>query len=312
MKFVPIPDKFINSEPIFEKGGFYLNQTHAQIERSVLSASTSLKYSVSAYTKTFDSKIHFSLYSITGSTSGYWGHAINYVLGYNNLYKVQDYYSLTAFPHIVVFNLRRQDFGDRIALGTLNINQGKLTSITGGDQLLYGNDPNYYLFPYCTNNNEAIIDSLSGTLSGNIVGKLFPFNGFGVFLNSSFSTSALAKTFIDSITSVSWKTDILTTELHCSIVKDMFQLNYSYNPSLLKSSVTSVGSLSGYSYGRDGLTGASSEFIPSISAINTYATTISFYNDLNECLITTKMPVPIRLIKELPYSFRILMDLAIK
>jgi hypothetical protein len=41
MKFVPIPDKFINSEPIFEKGGFYLNQSHAQIERSVLSSSTS-------------------------------------------------------------------------------------------------------------------------------------------------------------------------------------------------------------------------------------------------------------------------------
>lgn len=314
-KWFPIPDKWHKAEPFYEKGGWHTVQTNANSIRAYNSSTTSLKFAgVSAFTRSFGtSAVEFSVYSITGSTSGYWAHAINYMMSYNSLYKISNYFtSLTAFSNIVVFNMKRENFGDRVKTGSFEINSNSISSITGINQVTFGTSTNFYLTPFFGNNHEVLIRSISSSLTGNHMGKIFPYNGFGILLDQNWTTSALAKNFVDSITSVSWKTELMTTEMHGYVLKEPFQINLTYNPSILKPLNSGTGSLSGYSYGRDGLTGASSELIATSSAFTTYATTIGFYNDQDECLIVAKLPQPIKLIKELPYSFKVVLDLAIR
>jgi hypothetical protein len=317
MKFIPIPDKYVVAENMYEQGGYYLNHTNANVVRSYINtdSQTSLKYSVSAYTKTFGDAAHISLYSKTGSTSGYWSHAVNYLLGYNDLVKYDNYFSISAIKDIIVININKKNYGDRIKLGSFNFTSNSLNyfsiSSYNENQLnssISGVSEYYNFYPYFDSNNEIIINS-STSNNTSFIGKLFPCNGFAVITSSNFTSTANTKNFIDSITSINWYTEILTTELHAFCIRDPLTLNYSYNPSLYQ---TTLSADTGYSYGRDGITGMSSQFISTISALSTYATTIGFYNDKDECLMVAKLPQPIKLIKELPYSFHVSLDLAMK
>lgn len=317
MKFIPIPDKYISAENMYEQGGYYVNHTNANVPRKYVNSDsiTSLKYSVSAYTKSFGDAVHISLYSKTGSTSGYWSHAINYLLGQNKLVKYDNYFSITAINNIIVFNIGKKNYGDRIKLGSLSFSSNNINyyTITSYDVNLLQNSITgvseyYHFWPYFDSNNEIILNSSSGN-NTNFIGKLFPYNGFAILSDSTLTSSALAKNFIDSITAINWETEILTTELHAFCIRNPLILNYSRNPSIYQTNLTAN---TGFSYGRDGITGMSSLFIPTISAINSYATTIGFYNDNNECLMVAKLPKPIKLIKELPYSFHVSLDLAMK
>ena len=146
----------------------------------------------------------------------------------------------------------------------------------------------------------------------NLKGKLFPYEGFAILYDDlgNYSTTTNLRNFINSISSVKWQTEILHSEINVFCTIKPFALNYSQNPTAFKSLNSATSS--GYSYGRDSMTGMSSEYIDSITASNVFATTISYYNDDDECLIISKLAKPIKLIKELPYSFRTKIDLNIK
>lgn len=316
MEYKFIPDKYTKAESIAEKGGYYISQVNGHVNRNYSSATTSMKYSCCAFTKSFSDGIHFSAFSISGNTSGYWLHAITKIQSYNKLIKYDNYFTITGMRNLISFNIPKNNFGDRLKLGSLRITLTSneiFSSISGIDEVTLGSDPIWDIFPFFTTNNEAIISNSAYSNSaviGNIKGKLFPTEGFGIIWSpNNFSTTGSLTSFINSISSVSWVTEILHTELQIFALKKPFQLNYSRNPSALKSLCSLT---SGYSYGRDSLTASTNQYIDSVSAFNTYATTISFYNDKDECLVVSKLSKPIRLIKELPYSFRTIIDLNIK
>jgi hypothetical protein len=270
--------------------------------------------------------------------------------------------------HIVVLNMGRKDYGDRIKSGSLkitldnlnylnsrialdfNVSTPKKNSVDlnndgyvdGSDYLEVINNmpPNnidivsitsdidsritvnnsitsdviyQYFYPYYRSNNELLIYDKTSALTSSkyFIGKLFPYDGIAI-LTDYFYTYADAKLFLDSITAIQWDTDIITTEFHAYCIKEPFILNYTTNPTIFKSALFALTSNSGYSYGRDGLTGNSGEFIDSISSISTYATTIGLYNDNDELLFVAKLPQAIKLIKELPYSFVVNVDFRLK
>lgn len=146
----------------------------------------------------------------------------------------------------------------------------------------------------------------------NLKGKLFPYDGFAILYDDStnYSSTSNLRNFLNSISSVKWQTEILHSEINVFCTIKPFSLNYSQNPSAFKSLNSATSS--GFSYGRDSISGMSSEYIESISSSNVFATTISYYNNLDECLIVSKLSRPIKIIKELPYSFRTKIDLNIK
>lgn len=318
MEYRFIADKYIEPEIIYEKGGYYVNQVKGNVERAYVNSdsSTSLHSISRAYTRSFGNAINFHLYSKTGNTSGYWIHAVTKLMQNNSSRLFESFNSITSMDNIIVFTIPKVHFGDRLKSGTFNftLNTGEtFHSITSIHETYLGTSPPDNLYPYYIGNNEAIISSSAYSNSatfGNVRGKLFPYDGFGILWDKlNYSTTAENINFVNSITSVNWYTEILHTEMQLFAIKEPFELNYSRNPSVLKSLCSLT---SGYSYGRDSLSGASSEFIDSITSLSTYVTTITYYNDLNECLVVSKFSKPIRLIKELPYSFRSIIDIAMK
>lgn len=338
-KWLPTPDRFVQPVPMGNVGGFAYD-THGNVHRGFDYSSFTVEtngFGVSAYQIQFGNGASISCFSRTGSTSGYWNHAITYLMGYNDTYRHFNFQdgTLSGMEHIVVLNMGRKDYGDRIKLGSLNIevklrntvllrNYLSISSISSSNVSLGSTTSQLffpYFYPYFSSNNESLIytrtESSPPFITPNYVeqgfaGKLFPYDGLAIISTTGFSTSAEVKTFIDKIDFISWDTDITTTEFHAYCIKDPFILNNTTNPTIFKTSLCALTANVGYSYGRDGLTGNSGEFIDSISSISTYASTIGLYNDLGEMLFVAKLPQAIKLVKELPYSFLVSVDYRIK
>lgn len=362
MRYTPTLDKYCNPEIILEKGGSFMNQTNANVWRAYNVSTTGTKYSVSAFNKTFSDIVNFSVYSYSGSTSAYWQHAITYMTNYNDYVNYQKDALVQQFPTIVVMNIAKKDYGDRIKKGSLKIsvdNREYLfnrinynmdnfsyentvdlnndTLIDAFDSFIADNGTSannliniisatafndshifdislsslsgyFYFYPFFNESNEVLFwdKNTSLTSSKSFIGKAYPYNGFAV-LTDDFINEDVAKIFVNSITAVEYQTELTTTELNTYIIKEPYQLNGSRNPSALQS-LTGAG----YSWGRDGIDGASSLLIESLSASNLYSTSIGFYNEQNELLMVAKITQPIRLIPDMPYSFKVPLDLVIK
>lgn len=330
MKYVPIPDKYCLAEDIANLGGSFLTQTNANILRKYLNSTTSYVGSISAFTKNFDDIVTFSVYGSGNSSSSNYVHAITYLTNFNPFVRYYQELVATAFPYVVIMNIAKRDYGDRIKLGTLNIKlnnystSSELSIISATAQMdsrifdfsISSLENYYYFYPFYNESNEVLFFESNTSLTSNntFIGKLFPYNGFAVLTNS-FTSIDLAMNFVNSITSVEYYTDLGITELNTYAIKEPFQMNGSRNPSIFKNALSTSSTAiteQGYSYGRDGLTGATGIFIDTVSAFNTYTTCIGFYNDLDELLMIAKLPQPIRLIPDLPYSFKVPLDIVIK
>ena len=167
MKYTPIPDKYCPSEDIANLGGSFLTQTNANILRKYETSTTGYVGSISSFTKNFDNIITFSIYSLNDSSSSNYIHAITYLTNFNPFVKYYQELVTTAFPYVVVMNIQKKDYGDRIKLDSLKINLNNHEYLTNRINYSFSNfyyDKTVYLnYDGITDFNDFIIADASTT-----------------------------------------------------------------------------------------------------------------------------------------------------